>query len=111
MDEVATGIMDTMAKPASIEIHVPDKPTDNPVIRIETHTKAMNPLPMTPAKEREGRRRRAFRCSVLTENPALNRRIPNMSKLVVMVPPWPGRDPQSSPFSQSPGDGVTAAST
>ena len=110
VDEVATGIMETMAKPASMEIQRLESPADRPIISIEIHVTAMRTFPTRPANESEGLRRSAFNCSEVTENPALKRSAASMIKLVVTVPCVPGREPQSIFFSQRPGDGIRPAS-
>lgn len=56
VEEVATGIIETMAKPASMDIQSKDRFMDNASRSNMTQNKARKLLPMMPMNESEGRR-------------------------------------------------------
>ena len=115
VEEVAAGMMDTMAKPANMEIHSVLEDAEYPAQRatrsILIQQTAKKPFPRMPATESIGLLLRAVRCSLSTDKPALNSRIASMSKLVVKELPMNGMKFQEMDFIHHPGAGRIEAST
>lgn len=108
-------MMDTMAKPANMEIHRVFELIEGLAHKARSKTPiqliARNPLPNMPATDSIGLRFSAVRCSLSTNNPALKSRTASIRRLVVKDLPITGIEFHEMDFIHTPGAGRIEANT